>query len=92
MTKLKTCNNTRKLELEQSSTQRLTNFKKSKCDLIQKLILEVWWGKMVGKYGGKVWWASMVGKLWLGSMVVKYDGEVWWGSKVTIKKKLKKKN
>ena len=30
---------------------------------------EVWWGSMVGKYGGEVWWSSMVGK---------HDGEVLW--------------
>ena len=35
----KTCNNTKKLELGQSSTQSLTNFKNSKCDKIQQLKL-----------------------------------------------------
>ena len=33
----------------------------------------VWWGSIVGKYGGEEWWESMVGK---------YGGEIWGGSMV----------
>ena len=47
--------------------------------MVGKYCEELWWGSMLGKYGGELL-GKLGGEEWWESMVGKYSGEVWWGS------------